>query len=262
MKLNMFFICNNSILFNPETHTISLSGQSESSITLSASAVRLLQEFIRHKGEDLSREILIMHVWESFGFTPSGNNLSKTVSELRKAFQALGESHNVIVTVPRFGFRFEADITSQITQPETQTEVELSIKNEKPAAKKRSVSRLDMSLGKLLILAVIVFIMAVLVITYFRQPSITAPIRLKPVNEKLGNCRFWIINDQKQPLSISRMATLLDENDIMCQHDEYNIYFFSASFTLVDVHEVFIGACPVNKDSLCKTIRYINGVKQ
>ena len=81
----MFFICNNSLLFDPEAHAISIVGQPESVLTLSAPAVRLLQEFIRHKGRDLSREELITRVWEEFGFTPSGNNLNKAVSELRKA---------------------------------------------------------------------------------------------------------------------------------------------------------------------------------
>ncbi|MCD5281057.1 winged helix-turn-helix domain-containing protein [Enterobacter roggenkampii] len=80
----MFFICNNSLLFDPEAHEISIVGQPESVLTLSAPAVRLLQEFIRHKGRDLSREELITRVWEEFGFTPSGNNLNKAVSELRK----------------------------------------------------------------------------------------------------------------------------------------------------------------------------------
>ena len=101
----MFFICNNSLLFDPEAHAISIVGQPESVLTLSAPAVRLLQEFIRHKGRDLSREELITRVWEEFGFTPSGNNLNKAVSELRKSFHALGDSHDYIVTVPRFGFR-------------------------------------------------------------------------------------------------------------------------------------------------------------
>jgi hypothetical protein len=97
----MFFICNNSLLFDPEAHAISIVGQPESVLTLSAPAVRLLQEFIRHKGRDLSREELITRVWEEFGFTPSGNNLNKAVSELRKSFHALGDSHDYIVTVPR-----------------------------------------------------------------------------------------------------------------------------------------------------------------
>jgi DNA-binding winged helix-turn-helix (wHTH) protein len=109
----MFFICNNSLLFDPEAHAISIVGQPESVLTLSAPAVRLLQEFIRHKGRDLSREELITRVWEEFGFTPSGNNLNKAVSELRKSFHALGDSHDFIVTVPRFGFRFDADVIFQ-----------------------------------------------------------------------------------------------------------------------------------------------------
>lgn len=49
-------------------------------------------------------------MWEEFGFTPSGNNLNKAVSELRKSFQSLGEGHELIVTVPRYGFRFDADV--------------------------------------------------------------------------------------------------------------------------------------------------------
>ncbi len=90
----MFFICNNSLLFDPEAHAISLVGQPESVLTLSAPAVRLLQEFIKHKGHDLSREELITRVWEEFGFTPSGNNLNKAVSELRKSF---GNDSNLLI---------------------------------------------------------------------------------------------------------------------------------------------------------------------
>lgn len=56
---------------------------------------------------------MIARVWEEFGFTPSGNNLNKAVSELRKSFQSLGEGHELIVTVPRYGFRFDADVIFQ-----------------------------------------------------------------------------------------------------------------------------------------------------
>lgn len=58
----MFFICNNSLLFDPEAHTVSVVGQPESVLTLSAPAVRLLQEFIRHKGSELSREEFILAI--------------------------------------------------------------------------------------------------------------------------------------------------------------------------------------------------------
>ena len=186
----MFFICNNSLLFDPEAHAISIVGQPESVLTLSAPAVRLLQEFIRHKGRDLSREELITRVWEEFGFTPSGNNLNKAVSELRKSFHALGDSHDYIVTVPRFGFRFDADV---IFKPAESVTPEVS------------------------------------------QPSVE---------------------------QLSKLAELLKKNNVACEREEYNIYYFSARFSLAAADEVFIGACPVSEASLCKTIRYKSGAEE
>lgn len=109
----MFFILSNSLVFDPDTQRLSLAGQPESEVTLSAPAVRLLLEFIRNKGEELSREALITRVWQDFGYTPSGNNLNKAVSELRKAFKSLGVHVSPIVTVPGKGFYFDADVTGQ-----------------------------------------------------------------------------------------------------------------------------------------------------
>jgi hypothetical protein len=48
----------------------------------------------------------------------------------------------------------------------------------------------------------------------------------------------------------------------MCQQEEYDIYYFSARLTLSAADEVFIGACPVNKSSLCKSIRYKSGPEE
>ncbi|WP_264883035.1 winged helix-turn-helix domain-containing protein [Enterobacter roggenkampii] len=142
----MFFICNNSLLFDPEAHAISIVGQPESVLTLSAPAVRLLQEFIRHKGRDLSREELITRVWEEFGFTPSGNNLNKAVSELRKSFHALGDSHDYIVTVPRFGFRFDADVIFKPVESVTPEVSQPSV--EQPSGYKRLSKKWWLVLGK------------------------------------------------------------------------------------------------------------------
>lgn len=100
------------MLFDPEAHAISLVGQPESVLTLSAPAVRLLQEFIKHKGCDLSREELITRVWEEFGFTPSGNNLNKAVGECVK-LPVSGRGSRIYRDRARYGFRFEADVIFQ-----------------------------------------------------------------------------------------------------------------------------------------------------
>ena len=243
----MFFICNNSLLFDPEAHAISLVGQPESVLTLSAPAVRLLQEFIKHKGHDLSREELITRVWEEFGFTPSGNNLNKAVSELRKSFQSLGEGHEFIVTVPRYGFRFDAEV---IFQPGEN----IPSVDPQPSVAPQEVKPQRASMKKWAIVAVL--IVAAL------GTRIFIPAKLKPVKEKIARCSIWIINDHGRPLVLSKLAERLEANNVACGREEYDIYYFSARFTISAADEVFIGACPVSKTSLCKTIRYKSGAQK
>ena len=51
-------------------------------------------------------------------------------------------------------------------------------------------------------------------------------------------------------------------NNVACEREAYDIYYFSARFTIPAADEVFIGACPVSKTSLCKTIRYKSGAEK
>lgn len=251
----MFFICNNSLLFDPEAHAISLVGQPESVLTLSAPAVRLLQEFIKHRGRDLSREELIARVWEEFGFTPSGNNLNKAVSELRKSFQSLGEGHEFIVTVPRYGFRFDADVIFQPGENIQSTDPQ-------PSSGKQAVQPRRISLKRWLILAALIVAALGVSIYVSRPQEITVPAKLKPVEEKIGRCSIWIINDHERPLVLSKLAERLEANNVACEREEYDIYYFSARFSLAAADEMFIGACPVSKTRLCKTIRYKSGAEK
>ncbi|MCV3771637.1 winged helix-turn-helix domain-containing protein [Enterobacter sp. RD4-1-1] len=245
----MFFICNNSLLFDPEAHSISLVGQPESVLTLSAPAVRLLQEFIKHKGCDLSREELITRVWEEFGFTPSGNNLNKAVSELRKSFQSLGEGHEFIVTVPRYGFRFDAEV---IFQPGEKT----------PSVDPQEVKPQRGSMKKWAIVAVLIVAALGTSLYFSRQQGIFIQAKLKPVKEKIALCSIWIVNDHGRPLVLSKLAERLEANNVACEREAYDIYYFSARFTISAADEVFIGACPVSQTSLCKTIRYKSGAQK
>lgn len=251
----MFFICNNSLLFDPEAHAISLVGQPESVLTLSAPAVRLLQEFIKHKGHDLSREELITRVWEEFGFTPSGNNLNKAVSELRKSFQALGEGYEFIVTVPRYGFRFEADV---IFQPGENIQ---SVDPQPPSAPQEKKPQ-RASLKRWGIPAVLIVAALGASFCLSRQQGILVPAKLMPVKEKIERCSLWIINDHGRPLVLSKLAERLAANNVACEREEYDIYYFSARFSIAAADEVFIGACPVSQSSLCKTIRYKSGAQK
>lgn len=251
----MFFICNNSLLFDPEAHAISLVGQPETVLTLSAPAVRLLREFIKHKGRDLSREELIARVWEEFGFTPSGNNLNKAVSELRKSFQSLGEGHEFIVTVPRYGFRFEADV---IFQPGENSQSAAP----QPPSVPQEVKPQRASMKKWAMVAVLLAAVLGATLYFSQQQGIFVTAKLKPVKEKIARCSIWIINDHGRPLVLSKLAERLEASNVVCEREEYNIYYFSARFSISAADEVFIGACPVSQSSLCKTIRYKSGAQK
>lgn len=69
----------------------------------------------------MPRETLIKHVWEDYGFSPSSATLSNHISELRKAFEALGINKDILITVPRVGFKMEAEIHPETKNKELDT---------------------------------------------------------------------------------------------------------------------------------------------
>lgn len=106
----MDYVINKTILFTTDIKQVSLLRDAECSIVLSNQAARLLEEMIRNNNKTLTREELLKKVWEDFGSTPSNNNLYMAVSEIRKAFRNSGLSEQIISTIPKVGFSFEAEI--------------------------------------------------------------------------------------------------------------------------------------------------------
>ncbi|MGK8675550.1 winged helix-turn-helix domain-containing protein [Serratia marcescens] len=254
----MLFMLSNALIFDPDTQKISLAGQPDSAVTLSAPAVRLLLEFIRNRGKELSREILITRVWQDFGYTPSGNNLNKAVSEIRKAFQSLGVHVSPIVTVPGKGFYFDADVTGQKRLCKAATiEPVPPPKKIKPLKRRLSISTLRPYRLAALVVSILIgggYL--------FSEYAMKSSQTIKLPNEKLGQCTVWRINAPERPITLSKLPILLSENNLDCQRNKYDIYYFSTRFPLTNADEIFIGSCPENKKNLCKTIRYKSGVEK
>ncbi len=106
----MKYIINLTIIFDPDYRLLMLRSNDLLTIKLSKPATRLLTELIKNNKNELTRETLIKHVWEDYGFSPSSATLSNHISELRKAFEALGVNKEILITVPRIGFKMEAEI--------------------------------------------------------------------------------------------------------------------------------------------------------
>ncbi|MFJ3164492.1 transcriptional regulator [Serratia nematodiphila] len=106
----MEYIINNTVIFGSDTKLLYLYATPEIFTELSNPATRLLATLIMSNTQHLSRELLLKKVWEEHGFTSSYSLLSNHISELRKAFTNLGITTDIIVTIPRIGFKVEADI--------------------------------------------------------------------------------------------------------------------------------------------------------
>ncbi|MBL8520949.1 MAG: winged helix-turn-helix domain-containing protein [Betaproteobacteria bacterium] len=70
---------------------------------------------ITHPGEVLDKDRILAEVWT--GSVVEENNLSQAVSALRKALGDDGEAHRYILTVPRKGYRFVAEVRPVAAMP-------------------------------------------------------------------------------------------------------------------------------------------------
>ncbi|HBU7918333.1 TPA: winged helix-turn-helix domain-containing protein, partial [Klebsiella pneumoniae] len=117
----MKYIINFTITFDPDSRLLKLRNKDQLTIELSKPATRLLIELIKNNKNEMPRETLIKHVWEDYGFSPSSATLSNHISELRKAFEALGINKDILITVPRVGFKMEAEIHPETKNKELDT---------------------------------------------------------------------------------------------------------------------------------------------
>src|SRR5215510_9444490 len=78
-------------------------------IALTAKVLDTLLYLVEHRGETLDKDTLLRAIWPEL--VVEENNLTQNISTLR---QVLGETrgeNRFIVTVPRRGYRFVADVT-------------------------------------------------------------------------------------------------------------------------------------------------------
>lgn len=78
-------------------------------IELSQTSTRLLAELLNHQGDLLSRNEIFQSVFDKYGARASNSNLNQYISTLRRNLCDLGVEKEIIVTVPRIGFKISED---------------------------------------------------------------------------------------------------------------------------------------------------------
>jgi len=111
----MLYIFNENIVYDDVQCSLT-NCKSYDSILLPATASRLLSLFIRYQGSTLTRDEILNCVWDEYGYKASNNTLTQYVSLIRKNFQLLGETADIIITIPRTGFVMNKDVEVKMSE--------------------------------------------------------------------------------------------------------------------------------------------------
>lgn len=232
----MRYIINLSIVFEPDTRILALKNDEMLSIELTKPASRLLCELIENNRNTRSKDLLIQNVWVNYGFTHSKANLSNHISELRKAFVNLGQDSDVIVTVPKVGFRMEAEI-HPVAKPEKITK-ELMVEQGKAILadessaliKERTLSqpanKIEKSRQKTRLKIITVVVALLLSSTAWITFILLPKNDVIPLGTTIGNCNIYNLNNTNPSTNlIENITNELKKAQISCTHEALDIYY-------------------------------------
>lgn len=236
----MEYIINDLVMFDEQRSRLSLlEGQEE--VFLSQAMARLLVLFIERNGQTLERDELFEKVWDDFGMRSSNANLNQHISLLRKEFALLGLPDNIIITVPKIGFKFLADITE--------------VKGE---VIRESRSLLEWSVPVILLLSVCCSLYTLKVILADTQP----PTKSEYLLGKVDRCNVFSYN-RVEPGSIAAhldvVRSMLHKHNLTCSEDKEIRLNIEQHFSSKGAHRIFFSLCLKENSANCNNIYIHHG---
>ncbi|BDH44608.1 hypothetical protein TUM12370_06520 [Salmonella enterica subsp. enterica serovar Choleraesuis] len=142
----MMFSIEDAISFEPNSAQL-VNLITDDCVELSLTACRLLTELLQHRETIITRNELFLRVFENHGAKATNSNLNQYISTLRKSLLDLGIEKEVIITIPRVGFKISEDVNISC-----QTLLDV----EKPAPPQNTGLRKKQKMRKLLFLSMFV----------------------------------------------------------------------------------------------------------
>lgn len=215
----MKYLIDRLIVFNTDDGTLHLPA-SEDVIKLALPAARLLETFLSSEGRELTREYLLETVWDKHGLHASGSNLNQYVSILRRNLALLG-CHELIVTLPKIGFKLNAAISVDVQKP--------------AAVSPDSSSPMGMSAGYLRrsILAGILLIVLLTgaAFSYYYTDITDDRTELQTPDSYCDIHYLKDIQDDERKMILNRILNLIDKKGIQCKKNDVIIYSHELSLS-------------------------------
>ncbi|WP_333850866.1 winged helix-turn-helix domain-containing protein [Leclercia sp.] len=105
------FLINETVLFEPDARRLcSLADYPSRAVILHGPVSECLLQLLEQNEQLLTQRYLFAAVWEKQGAVVTTNALYQTIASIRKALKSAGLEENVIITVPKAGFKSVAQL--------------------------------------------------------------------------------------------------------------------------------------------------------
>lgn len=142
-------------------------------LALTPKAVELLTILIERRGQTVGREEILNQLWQDTYVDES--NLTVTVSMLRKVFGTRANDRRFIETVPKRGYRFNANVKEigdeMVVERQTKTRVKIETIEDENAEGATAVKQLNRQMRRqsLALAGIAVFLVGAILIFYFTR---------------------------------------------------------------------------------------------
>jgi DNA-binding winged helix-turn-helix (wHTH) protein len=232
----MKYLIDRLVVFNTDDGTLHLPS-SEDVIRLALPAARLLETFLSSEGRELTREYLLETVWDKHGLHASGNNLNQYVSILRRNLSLLG-CHELIITLPKLGFRLNAAISIEILETDSVS----------PEPSPSIVTSSGHFQRLFFIGSIITLLTGVAIGLFYYNDADNGETVL---HEQHSGCDIYYlkdISDDEKKEALRKIMSIMKVNGIQCKKNDVVIYNSEASLSdKVESREV-LSYCHAGKD--------------
>ena len=111
------YVIDRLIHFDNEAFVLYAVTAPEDSLRIGAIASRCLTQLLDAKGEIVSKRDLMNGAWGAFGLEVTDNSLAQVIRQLRVALDKLQPGLELIVTVPRIGYKLGESLVERLDQP-------------------------------------------------------------------------------------------------------------------------------------------------
>lgn len=105
------YVINQLIHFDNEAFVLYAAATPEEVLRIGAIASRCLTLLLQANGQIVSKRDLMSGAWGAFGLEVTDNSLAQVVRQLRVALEKLQPNHELIVTIPRIGYKISEQVT-------------------------------------------------------------------------------------------------------------------------------------------------------